>query len=198
MLKSPKLILASTFVFFVAASSAGYSGSSLPTIDTTLAACAARASSIEVEPEQVSPNSSLEVHGEGFGKLVECDDTGFVGEEPEGAVFEPRKNISVELRQGSKNWELAAVDANQDLAFDEELKLPAGVTPGQATVTAKGNQGLVRAPISVSGESQQDDSITTSEHSTELPDTGGLPFVLLAGGFALAGFGGLLLKKRLS
>lgn len=167
MLKSPKLILALALVFLAAVSLVGYSRSSLPTIDTALVACAARASSIEVEPKQVSPTGSLEVHGEGFGKIVECDDTGFVGEESEGAVSEPEKNVSIELRQGSQRWELSTVDADQDLAFDEELQLPAEVAPGQATVTAKGNQGAVKAPISVVK--------TVTSGSLAEPKDGGLP-----------------------
>lgn len=197
MLRSPKLVLISTFLFFVAVSLAGYPGSSLPTTDTALAACAARASSLEVEPKQVSPNGSLEVHGEGFGRLVECDDTGFAGEELEGAVYEPRKNVSIELRQGSRSWELSTVSADEELAFNEMLKLPSGVTPGRATVTAKGTQGLVKAPVSVVGEAQQDGPATGGGNVTELPDTGGLPLAPLAGGLALAGFGALLLKRRL-
>lgn len=167
MLKSPKLIFALALVFLAAVSLVGYSRSSLPTIDTALVACAARASSIEVEPKQVSPTGSLEVHGEGFGKIVECDDTGFVGEESKGAVFEPRENISIELRQGSQRWELSTVDADQDLAFDEELQLPAEVAPGQATVTAKGNQGVVKVPISVAG--------TVTSGSLAEPKDGDLP-----------------------
>jgi LPXTG-motif cell wall-anchored protein len=198
MLKYPNFVLALILVFSVLVSSVGYSDSSSPTIDTTLAACAARASSLEVEPKQVSPSGSFEVRGEGFGRLVECDDVGTASEEPEGAVYEPTKNVSIELRQGSKSWKLATVSADEDLAFSEELELPSGVTPGQASVTAKGTQGLVKAPVSVVGEAQQDGPATGGGNVTELPDTGGLPLAPLAGGLALASLGGLLLKRRLS
>lgn len=197
------LALVGFIVGLVAVFSAGYADnslSSLPTIDTSLAACAAQTPSVGVEPKQVVPNGSFEVQGEGFGKLVECDDVGPAGEEPEGAVFEPRKDISIGLRQGSQKWELANnVDANQDLAFGEELKLPTGVEPGEAIVTAEGNQGLVEAPISVSsvnGETGQGNWTTGDEDVTSLPQTGGIPLVVLAGGLVFAGFGGLLLKRR--
>lgn len=165
ILKVPKvmvtLILAGTL--FV-----GFAGGSLPTINSALAACAAKASSIDVEPKQVFPSNSFEVRGEGFGKLVECDDTGTPGDEDiGGARFEPRKNISIELRQGSQTWELTTVDADQDLAFDEELKVPAGVGSGKAIVTAKGTQGPVKESILVVK--------SATSGSLAQPKDGGLP-----------------------
>lgn len=113
------------------------------------AACAGMASSIGVEPEQVALGSTFEAQGEGFGELVECDDAGLATEEPEGARFEPRTDIAVKLRQGSKTWELASVDANREFAFREKLRLPEDAVSGRATVIADGNQGAVETSISV-------------------------------------------------
>lgn len=108
------------------------------------------ASNIRVEAEQVSPGRTFEVQGEGFGKLVECDDAGVFGEDLDGAQFKPRTDISVELRQGSKTWELASVDANQEAAFRKKLELPEDAAPGrEAIITAEGNQGTVEVSISV-------------------------------------------------
>lgn len=112
------------------------------------AACGFSASSIKVEAEQVSPGGTFEVRGENFVELVECDDAGFANE-TEGAKVEPRTNILIMLRQDSKTWELASVDANQKFYFREELRLPDNVVPGQATVLADGNQGIVETPILV-------------------------------------------------
>jgi hypothetical protein len=107
------------------------------------------ASDIGVESERVPSGGMFEVRGEGFGELVECDDTGPADGEPGGARFEPRTDIAVELRQGSKTWELASVDADQEFAFYEKLRLPDDAVSGRVTVTAAGNQGIVEAPISV-------------------------------------------------
>lgn len=103
-------------------------------------------SSIRVQPERVSSDGELVVSGEGFGELVECDDAGF---DPQGAEYEPLDEISVELHQGSQEWRLATVEASEENAFEEDLSVPNEVAPGDATVTATGNQGTVRAPISV-------------------------------------------------
>lgn len=137
--KTPKSALILMLVFIVPAGCTGNSS----------AACAGMASSIGVEPEQVSSGSTFEVRGEGFGELVECDDAGSAGEELGGARFEPRTDVTIELRQGSKTWELASVAANRESAFREKLRLPEDAESGRATVTADGNQGTVEAPISV-------------------------------------------------
>ena len=127
------------------------------------------ASSIKVETGQMSSGSTFEIQGEGFGELVECDDSGFVGEESEGAQFEPRTDITIGLRQGSKTWELASVDANQEFTFRKRLPLPEDAARGQATVTAGGNQGIVEAPISVvkTGEESPDRKAQTEQEPTE-------------------------------
>lgn len=180
VLRSRKFVLASILLAFAAASSLGFSRGSLPEIDPSLAACAMQAPTLEAEPKQVSQGGSFEVRGEGFGELVECDDTG----RDTGSRVEPLEDISIQLRQDERKWELSTVDADRDLAFDEELQLPAGVAPGRATVTAEGNPGTIKTSIAVSGEG-------------DLPDTGGLPLLPLACGlFLLAVSGGMLLVKR--
>ena len=113
------------------------------------AACGGMASSIRVESHQVPSGGTFEVRGEGFGELVECDDAGSVGGELEGARFEPRTDITIELRQGSKTWGLVSLDADRESAFREKIRLPEDAVPGRATVTADGNQGTGEAPISV-------------------------------------------------
>jgi hypothetical protein len=202
-LKYVNLLSALVFAGFVAAFSAGYVGyanGSLPTIDTASAACAARAATLEVEPKRAVPGDSFEVRGENFSEIVECDDTGTPGDEDIGGVqAEPVEDIPVELKQGSREWELTTVDADQDFSFDTELKLPAGVSPGQATVTAEGVYGPASVPISIVANDKADTSSGSGEDVTSLPDTGGPPFsgIAVAIGVLLVG-GGVLLKRRLA
>lgn len=113
------------------------------------AACANKRSSIEIAPQQVSKGETFEIQGRGFGEVVECDDTRLVGGEVRGPQFEPLNNISIKLQQGSRTWELATVDADQEATFDEKLVLPSEAVSGQATVFANGIQGRVEHTVTV-------------------------------------------------
>jgi hypothetical protein len=186
-------------VGFVAVFSAGYANDSLPTIDTALADCVAIAPTLETKSKQVILGGTFKIHGEDFGELVECDDTSVPGDEDVDVQFEPSKNIAIELKQGSRKWELATVDADQDLSFNKELRLPAEISPGQATVTAEGNQGLVRVPISISEGVKSDPSSTNGRDVTNLPDTGGPPRAGIATGVGVLLVGvGVLFRRRLT
>jgi hypothetical protein len=198
-LKYAKRLSALALLCFVAISSAGYANDSLPTIDTALADCVAIAPTLETKPEQVILGGTLKIHGEDFGELVECDDTSVPGDEDVSIQFEPSKNIAIELKQGSQKWELATVDADQDLSFDKELQLPAEISPGKATVIAESNQGLGRAPISISEGVKSDPPSTNGRDVTNLPDTGGAPLGGIATkvGILLIGVG-ILLRRRLA
>ncbi len=91
------------------------------------ASCAAPM--IEVEPTHAAPGGEFRVHGEAFGRG--CDDV--------GPVFDPSKpvqNIRIVFHQGSREWELATVDADRRLELDARLRVPPDAEPGRASVTA--------------------------------------------------------------
>jgi hypothetical protein len=150
VLRTRKAFSIVTLTIFLATLSIGYSGSTLPIIETSQAACAAVLSSIEVQPERVSVNQTIEIHGKDFGRVVECNDTGMgLGCQKQGVEMEVMQGVSIELIQGSQNWQLGTVEPNQNYAFDKELQLPDEVASGQATVIAEGNYEPVEVPISI-------------------------------------------------
>lgn len=113
-------------------------------------ACARPSPTIQATPSQVASNESFQLQGQGFSVIVECDDTGTPGDEDiGGAQSEPQQDIPIVFRQGSKTWELATVDANQDFTFNTKLRVPANAEPGEATVTTDGGYTLVEEPMSV-------------------------------------------------
>lgn len=149
-LKIRKVLSIVALAVLVAVPSVGYSGSSLPTVDTSLSACAAVISSIEVQPKRMSMSETVEIHGKDFARVVECNDTSMgLSCQEQGVQMEAMQDISIELIQGSQNWRLATVNPSQNYAFDKELQLPDDVDPGQATVIAEGNYEPVEAPISI-------------------------------------------------
>lgn len=134
----------------VAMPSVGYSGSSLPTVETSLAACGATLSNIKVQAERVFVNETVEIHGKNFARIVECNDTNMgLACQKQSVQMEAMHGVSIELIQGSRNWQLATVDPNQDYASNKELRIPDDVDPGQATVIAEGNYEPVESPISI-------------------------------------------------
>ena len=91
------------------------------------ASCAAPM--IEVESPQAAPGGEFRVHGEAFGRG--CDDV--------GPVLDPSKpvqNIRLVFHQGSREWELATVDADRRLEFDVRLRVPTDAESGRASVIA--------------------------------------------------------------
>lgn len=150
-LRVRKTLSIMALTLLVATPAIGYSSNSLPTADTSLAACAAVLSSIEIQPKRVSVDEAVSIQGRDFARVVECNDTnmGFSCQE-QGTQIEAMHDVSIDLVQDSRSWRLATVEPSQEsYTFNEKLRLPDDVTPGKATVIAEGNYEPVRSPISV-------------------------------------------------
>ena len=87
------------------------------------ASCAAPM--IEVEPHRAAPGEAFRVHGEAFGRG--CDDVGPILDDPK-----PMHDIRLVLRQGSREWGVATVDADRRLFFDARLRVPTDAESGRA------------------------------------------------------------------
>lgn len=105
------------------------------------AACAAPA--VEVTQKRVAPGESFEVNGVAFA--TGCEDVIVNGEPVEDSG--PQRDIAIKLRQGSRTWDLATVNARQDSSLSAEVRMPLQAAKGGATVIAGG----AKTPLRVSG-----------------------------------------------
>ena len=90
------------------------------------AACALGLS--EIKPKRAARGETFRLHAEGLA--VDCYDTGQLGQPP------PERGIPIRLRQGEREWSLAAVDAGPppDYALDARLTVPEEARPGRVVV----------------------------------------------------------------
>lgn len=77
-----------------------------------------------------------------------CNDTGsctaFLGCQScdYGPPAQPLKDVSLELRQRGRTWELATSDADADGSVTWSVTLPADARPGAARLVAEGTQSV--------------------------------------------------------
>jgi len=98
---------------------------------------------LEAEPARVvALGETFRLHGEGFS--ADCVDNPSAREGPD-------RDVRVELRQGTKTWDLGTVSAEPDDSFEAEFGVPGDAEPGRAVVSAAGNMGEARDDVLVSG-----------------------------------------------
>lgn len=113
---------------------AGCSGSQ----GTDQAACVGPG--LEVSPKRVAPGDTFALEGSGF--FSGCEDVIIDGEPVDEE--QPKQDVEIVLRQGSRTWELGTVDASEDYSIATKLEIPESVKPGKATVTADSAEAAIR------------------------------------------------------
>ena len=90
-----------------------------------------------MEPPRAAVGEEFHLHGVAFARGG-CE-----------MPAEPNRGVRVELRQGSKAWELASVDVGRGSTFDVRLRVPTGARPGQAMVSVAGGSKTAEEPFTV-------------------------------------------------
>lgn len=94
--------------------------------------------SIEALPARATAGEKFRLRGYGFSSG--CD----------GAGIKPATGIRIYFRQDGRIWRLATLDADRNLTFVTNLRVPAGADPGRASVQADaGSEKLVKTPFVV-------------------------------------------------
>jgi hypothetical protein len=110
------------------------------------ASCAGSVLSIAgpTDPPELQPGDALTVDGRFF--VDGCDDTGgqdtFFGCEEEHETVTPMTDVDLVLRQRGREWPLGTADATRDGDLSWEVRVPAGLRPGRASLVADGAQDL--------------------------------------------------------
>ena len=120
------------------------------------AACVPHA--LTVEPAAAAAGSTVVVRGEAW--FVGCNDTG-------QGTREPADTAELTVEQDGEVYELGRVAADSDYRFTYEVRLPAELQPGAATVVGQGKGGQASAELTVTTRAQ-------------LPRTGGGPALAAA------------------
>lgn len=103
------------------------------------ASAACVAPTIEASPTKAAPGESFTVNGRYFAAecrdVVVCD----VGKPCPSLTPSPAsRGIHLDLRQGSRSFRLATVNARSDYTFSAPVRVPAQTRPGAATLVADG------------------------------------------------------------
>ena len=83
--------------------------------------------SIEAVPARAAAGAAFRLRGNNFSSG--CDSTA------------PARDVEIFFRQAGKTRKLATLDADRDLAFDTNLRVPEDAGPGRATVLARASSG---------------------------------------------------------
>lgn len=95
---------------------------------------------LEVSPDSVAPGDTFALEGSNF--FSGCEDVIIDGEPVDEE--RARQGVEIELRQGSRTWELGTVNANKYYSISTKLTVPENVKPGKATVKADSAKAAIR------------------------------------------------------
>lgn len=101
--------------------------------------------SLSVEPTAAAADSTVVVRGEGW--FIGCNDTG-------QGTREPPDTAQLTVEQDGDVFELGRVTADSDYRFALEVRLPAELQPGAATVVGRGEDGQASAALTVTTRAQ--------------------------------------------
>lgn len=105
---------------------------------------------LSVEPARAPAGSKVTISGEGW--FIGCNDTG-------QGTREPADTASLSVTQNGRVYQLGQAQADEQYRFSVDVRLPADLQPGQATINGQGKGGQASAALAVT-------------ESEELPLTG--------------------------